>query len=226
MTSPPPAERLEAQETAGPTIFPIALKLTGRTVLVVGAGPVAWHKVQQLLAAGAAVNVVAPTACAEFQAAAGSAAFSWARRGFVADDLAGVDLVVTATGVAEVDHDVAAAAQARRIWVNAADQPEDCSFYMTANVIRGPVVVAVSTSGQSPALASYLRRRIDAWLEPDLARLAESVATARRHLRDEGVTLSAEAWAQVFDDGLVSLAAAHRWDDVADRLGSLAGDPA
>ena len=124
-------------------------------MLVVGAGPVAARKVEGLVAAGAVVRVVATSVAPALDRA--TVAELHERR-YEPGDLEGVRLVVTATGDAEVDATVAADATAAGIWVNAADQPADCSFILPAIARNGPLSIAVSTSRSSPALARRLPR--------------------------------------------------------------------
>ncbi|HEU4840292.1 MAG TPA: NAD(P)-dependent oxidoreductase, partial [Ilumatobacteraceae bacterium] len=141
--------------------YPVYLDLRDVPVLVVGAGPIAARKVEGLVAAGAVVTVVAVAVSAALDRSVVAAV---RERAFEPGDLAGMRLVITATGRADVDAEVAAAATAAGIWVNAADQPADCSFIRPAIARRGPLTVAVSTGGTSPALARRLRDRAGALL--------------------------------------------------------------
>ena len=147
--------------------YPVVLDLHGVPVLVVGAGPVGVRKIAGLVAAGAVVRVVAPRRRRATRPGCGSA--SSVSAPYEAGDLDGVRLVVTATGVEAVDAAVAADARASGIWVNAADQPVDCDFILPAIARQGPVSVAVSTDGTSPALAVRFRDRIATLLTPELA---------------------------------------------------------
>ena len=104
-------------------------------------------------------------------------------RPFEPADLDGARLVVTATGRADVDAAVAAAATAAGIWVNAADQPDDCSFILPAIARNGPLTVAVSTGGASPALARRLRDRAGALLTDDVVALAADLQARRAEVR-------------------------------------------
>ena len=159
--------------------YPITLDLHGVVVLVVGAGPVAARKVAGLAEAGAVVRVVAPDVSAAMTASVDAGHVdTLARRAFRPSDLDGVRLVVTATGT-DADHEVAAAASAAGIWVNAADRPEDCSFILPAVARNGPVSIAVSTDGASPALAQRLRDEAGALLTGDVAALADRLAAQR-----------------------------------------------
>lgn len=161
--------------------YPVVLDLHDVPVLVVGAGPVAARKVAGLAAAGAVVHVVAPQVSDEMDeaVAAGHVAALYTRP-YVRADLDGVRLVVTATGLAGVDAQVAAAATAAGIFVNAADRTEDCTFILPAVARNGPLTVAASTDGTSPALSQRLRDHAGALLTDDVVALAERLS-ARRH---------------------------------------------
>jgi precorrin-2 dehydrogenase / sirohydrochlorin ferrochelatase len=141
--------------------YPVVLDLRDVPVLVVGAGPIGARKVEGLAAAGARVRVVAIEVSDELDR---SLVAELHERPYEAADLAGVRLVVSATGVAEVDAAVAADAERADIWVNAADQPEDCGFILPAIARAGRLSISVSTDGASPALAGYLRDRCAALL--------------------------------------------------------------
>src|ERR1017187_4666835 len=134
--------------------YPVSLNLTGRACLVVGAGPVAARKARGLLAAGSLVTVIAPEVG---DAMAALSALTIVRRAYAPGDAAAYRLVVTATGHPEVDTAVFSDAEAAGVWVNSADDPDNCSFILPSVHRDGPVTLAVSTAGSSPALSAWLR---------------------------------------------------------------------
>jgi len=136
------------------------LDLTGRACLVVGAGKMAQEKVDGLEEAGAVVTLVAPHA-------------------YSASDLDGVWIVVAATSHDGLNRRVYADASERRIFCNVADVPELCSFILPALHRRGPITVAVSTAGASPALAQWLRNRFAAQIGPEHEQLAVELRRMR-----------------------------------------------
>jgi uroporphyrin-III C-methyltransferase/precorrin-2 dehydrogenase/sirohydrochlorin ferrochelatase len=144
-------------------LLPLFLTLTGRRVLLVGGGPVAAAKLRQLLAVGADVHVVAPRVDAEIE----RAGVTIARRRFEPADLDETWLVVAAA-TPEANREVAAAADARRIFVNAVDDPSNATAFLGGVVRRGGVTIAISTSGDAPALAGLLREALDAVLPAEL----------------------------------------------------------
>ena len=166
-------------------LFPIFLKLTRRPVLVVGAGPVAASKLAPLRDAGADVTVVAPDVSAPVRAAG---VRIHARR-FEPADLDGVWLVVAAA-TPDVNAAVSTAAERRRIFVNAVDDPANATAYLGGVVRRAGVTIAVSTSGQAPALAGVLREAIDAVLPADLERWCETAGALRRRWKAEQVPMA------------------------------------
>ena len=144
-------------------LLPVFLNLFGRRVLLVGGGPVAAAKLAQLIAAQAEVRVVAPEIRAEIE----RPEVALVRRRFQATDLDDVWLVVAAA-TPEVNREVAAAAEERRIFVNAVDDPPNASAYLSGVVRRDGLTLAISTSGAAPALAGLLREGLDALLPRDL----------------------------------------------------------
>ena len=170
---------------ASTPLFPAFLKLANRPVTVVGGGPVAASKLRALLGAGADVTVVAP----EVTAGIAGSGVAVRRRPFRASDLDGAWLAVAAAPAA-VNREVAAAAEARRLFVNAVDDPRNASLYLGGVVRRGGVTAAISTDGRAPALAGLIREAIEALLPEDEVRrwLAASEEERARWL-DGGVPM-------------------------------------
>ena len=188
-----------ADEHASRFGYPVFLDLHGVAVLVVGGGRIGARKADGLAAAGARVHLVAievsdhvdRSSLAELRVSA-----------FTTADLAGMRLVITATGDAEVDAAVSADARAAGIWTNAADQPIDCEFILPAIARRGRVSVAVSTDGASPALARELRNVIDEMLTDEIGTLAETLAAERAAVQASGVSTEDIDWTQRVRDGI------------------------
>jgi uroporphyrin-III C-methyltransferase/precorrin-2 dehydrogenase/sirohydrochlorin ferrochelatase len=170
-------------------LFPLFLKLTGRKVLVVGGGPVASAKVAALRDAGAEIALVAPELEPALAELAATGKIALARRSFDAADLDGAWLVVAAA-TADVNRSVAAAAEARRLFVLAVDDPSAASAYGAGTLRRGGVTVAVSTDGRAPALAGLLREGLEAVLPADLETWSAAADTQRAQWRAAGVPIS------------------------------------
>ncbi|MED4923409.1 NAD(P)-dependent oxidoreductase [Anoxybacillus geothermalis] len=140
--------------------YPIVLHLRGRRAVVVGGGQVAARKVYGLLEAEADVVVVAPEAVPDIEALAAKGEIVWRQKTFAEDDLAGAFLVIAATNDRNVNEAVAQAAAPGQL-VNVVDDPKRCDFHVPAVIRRGPLTIAVSTGGASPALARRIRRELE-----------------------------------------------------------------
>jgi precorrin-2 dehydrogenase/sirohydrochlorin ferrochelatase len=177
-------------------LYPVGLVLGGRPCLVVGGGRVAARKVAGLLATGARVTVVAPEVVAAIESSDGVTVL---RRPYRRGDVEGFRLVVTATGDRRVDQAVFDDAEAAGIWVNAADDPDRCSFTLPAVARRGPVTVAVATDGTSPALAGWLRDHLAAAIPEDVEALAAAVGRLRTELQELGCSTEGFDWRELID---------------------------
>jgi uroporphyrin-III C-methyltransferase/precorrin-2 dehydrogenase/sirohydrochlorin ferrochelatase len=165
-------------------LYPAFLKLCGRRVLVVGGGPVAAGKIAGLLAAGAVIEVVAPDVRPEIE----RAGVTIHRRAFRASDVDGAWYVIAAAPPG-VNAEVRAAAEGRRLFVNAVDDPEHATAYAGGVVRRAGVTIAISTAGRAPAMAGLLREAIDAWLPGNLDEWLAAADEARRAWKAEGVPM-------------------------------------
>jgi siroheme synthase-like protein len=164
------------------SLFPAFLKLAGKPCLVVGAGEIAWSKITSLLDAGAAVHVVAPSARDEVHLLAAQQRIRLSLRDYQPEDLTGNFLVIAATDDREVNAAVYRDAEERNILCNAVDDPPNCDFYFGSIVRRGDLQIAISTAGESPALAQRLRREIDALLPQDLGAWLADLGALRREV--------------------------------------------
>lgn len=142
------------------SMYPVCLDLRGRLCVVAGGGAVAERKARGLLAAGARVRVVARSAGAGLARLGRAGAVTLRAKGFVASDLRGAFLCMAATDDPGVNRRIAATARARGVFVNVADSPALCDFFLPAVVARGALQIAISTGGCSPALARRLRGEI------------------------------------------------------------------
>jgi precorrin-2 dehydrogenase len=167
-------------------LFPISLKLRGRLCVVVGGGVIAESKIQSLLAAEAHVVVVAPEVTETVAARARAGQIEWQKKNFATEDLCGAFLVVAGTSSPQVNHEVFQQCEAEGILCNVVDDPEFCHFYYPAVVRRGGLQIAISTEGQSPALAQRLRKELEAQFGPEYEQWVEWLGAARQFLRSEG----------------------------------------
>jgi len=158
--------------------YPVMLKVKGEPCLVVGGGAVALQKARALRRAGADVTAVSPA----FSPAFRRLKVRRIRRAFRGDDVRGRALVIAGTDAPDVNRAVYKACRRRGIPVNVVDVPELCSFIVPSILRRGPVVIAISTGGQSPPLAKALRKQLDAFLPRSLGRTARGLGAARRKI--------------------------------------------
>ncbi|HLI61330.1 MAG TPA: bifunctional precorrin-2 dehydrogenase/sirohydrochlorin ferrochelatase [Solirubrobacteraceae bacterium] len=155
------------------TPFYIAcLRLSGRRCLVVGGGDVGLEKVEGLLACDGDVVLVAPDAHPELQRLAAEGSIEWRRHEYEAADLDGCLIAIAATGDTDVNIRVYEDAERRAMLVNVVDVPPLCNFILPAIVRTGPLAVAISTAGASPALAKRMKREIAELFGTEYAELA------------------------------------------------------
>jgi len=194
-------------------VYPAGLVVRDRPCLVVGGGRVAARKIASLVGCGAAVTVVAPEAHEALGlltqwgviAAIEGHPLDVQLRPYRAGEAAEYRLVVTATGDADVDAAVYQDAEAAGVWVNSADDPAHCTFVLPAVWRQGPVTVAVSSAGTSPALSGWLRDRAAGALGPSVGLLAELVGEARRSVQAEGRSTESVDWTALLEGPLPDL---------------------
>jgi precorrin-2 dehydrogenase / sirohydrochlorin ferrochelatase len=163
------------------TPFYIAcLKLSGRRCLVVGGGDIGLEKVEGLLACGGDVVLIAPVVHPQLEELAQEGSIEWHRRAYAgAEDLEGIFMVIAATNDSEVNIGVYDDAERRAMLVNVVDVPPLCNFILPAIVRTGPLAIAISTAGASPALAKRMKREISQAFGEEFARLAVILNDAR-----------------------------------------------
>lgn len=166
--------------------YVVSWRLSGSTVVVVGGGPAAEAKVQALLPTGARLVVVSPRITARLRELVAEGRLQWRPRRYRRGDLRGATLVFAATGDGPSNARLRRHAHRAGAVVNAVDDPANCDVTVPAVVRRGPVTVAVTTDGHSPAAARFLREELDAVLPAELGDLVAVAAEAREELRRQG----------------------------------------
>src|SRR3954447_6438171 len=163
------------------TPFYIAcLKMKGRRSVVIGGGDIGLEKVEGLLACDADVTLIAPTVHPELESLAAEGSIRWEKRPYAGfDDLDGVFMAIACTDDSEVNIGVFDAAERRAMLVNIVDVPPLCNFILPAIVRSGPLAIAISTAGASPALAKRMKREISELFGEEYARLAVILNDAR-----------------------------------------------
>jgi precorrin-2 dehydrogenase len=189
---------------SGPTPqYPVNLIVEDRPCLVVGGGAVAARKVEGLLACGARVHVLAPAIGDEVRALAPRITLE--ARPYRRGEAAAYRLVIAATDSPEVNRAVFTDGESAGVWVNGADDPENCSFTLPSVLRRGPLMVTVSTSGRSPALSQWLRSRLETELGPEYETLLELLATERDAIRAAGRSTEGVDWRSALDSGMLDM---------------------
>ncbi len=169
--------------------YPVFLDLSGRRCVVVGDNDMAAEKVRALAQAGASVTVLSAAPCAALQALAGGPV-DLLRRPYQTGDLAGARLAIDTSGDVETGRLLREEATAAGVLLNVADRPAECDFISPAVVRRGPLQLAISTSGESPFVAAALRRQLEALLGAEWADFVSLVGQVRRGLRRRQVSAS------------------------------------
>jgi siroheme synthase-like protein len=175
--------------------YPVNLVVAGRPCLVVGGGRVALRKVASLVDCGALVTVVAPAVDPAIEALG----VTIARRRYRRGEVDGYWLAITATDDPEVNQAVFDDGVAHRVWVNSADDPDRCSFTLPSVVRHDPILLTASTGGTAPALAAWLRRRLEAEIGPELAEVARRIAAERDRVHAAGGSTEGLDWDAVID---------------------------
>lgn len=183
--------------------YPIVLVEMDHAV-VVGGGAVATRKVQGLLDAGIkSVTVIAPQLTTQLETWVAQNRIVPIRRAYQPGDLANARLVIAATNDASVNEAVWREARERHILVNAVDDPPHCAFHVPAVVRRGNLAMAISTGGASPALAQYVRRKLERVIGPEYEQLAALMAELRPRINSQTpLEKRAALWEQVIETAL------------------------
>ena len=220
--------------------YPIFVEMQGRPVLLVGGGHVALEKIGKLVTAGARVTVVAPALIPEVREFIDHGEAKWHQRSYVSGDVEGFEVVMIATDDGAVNTTVANEARAHGIWVNAADDVNNCDFILPSLVTRGTIAIAASTGGTSPALARWLREQLEDFVSDEVVALGDLLGEVRRmvRVRDRECAsvcdrtlppppllckmcpnhIAPDAWQDAIDDDLRALLRAGKYEAARDQL--------
>jgi precorrin-2 dehydrogenase/sirohydrochlorin ferrochelatase len=206
--------------------YPVYLDLQGRQVLVVGAGAVGSRKVKTLLQAGARVTVVSPRATPVVRDLAAEGRLVWHPRSYDAADMDGMCLVFGATDDPDLNRRIEADAGRCRVWCNLAAQPDKGDFILPSVVARGDLLISISTSGASPAVARRLRQELEAYFGEEYAPFLRLMKAIRARLleREHAPDDHKRAFGRLIDGGLLALVKAGDKDGINALLQSVLGD--
>jgi uroporphyrin-III C-methyltransferase / precorrin-2 dehydrogenase / sirohydrochlorin ferrochelatase len=198
--------------------FPLFLDLRGRPVLVAGGGVVAARKIDLLIASGARVSVVAPELCPVLARRVARGELAHRAGEFAESDLLSQRWVIAATGNAAVNRRIAAAAEARGLFVNVVDDAGLSSAIVPAIVDRSPLMIAISSGGTAPMLARHVRAKVEALLDQSWGRVAQWLGRWRTRIRErfEGAGQRRSLYGELLDGPIAGLVRDGR-DDEADR---------
>ena len=193
--------------------FPIFVDVQQRPILVIGGGNVGLEKATVLLRAEASqLTVISPELIADLQAAADAGRIAHIPRAYAEGDMVGFEMVFIATDDRSANATIRAEGKRQGIWVNAADDPANCDYILPSVVRQGPITIAISTGGGSPALARRVREELTDYFSEDFIPLAELLSEVRAELRAKGVLpqISQETWQRAIDGNLRALLAQRR----------------
>ena len=186
--------------------YPVSLKIAGRKCVVAGGGEVALRKVKALLEHGADVEVISPDLCPEMVRLGESGEISVHNHAYEMGNLAGAFLAIAATDDAETNRQVTVEARNKAILVNVVDDAENSDFIVPSYLSRDSLTIAVSTSGQSPALARKIRTRLEKEITGQYGALTRLIGEVRAEIKREEIKIENDRWQEALDiDSLLEL---------------------
>ena len=206
------------------TYYPVFLNLKGRRCIVIGGGQIAEGKILKLIDSGANIIVISPDATPAIRHAADTGDIELNGRKYEPGDLKGAFLVIAATNDRLVNQDIFEEAESLGVLLNAVDDPARCSFIAPSILERGPVTLAISTGGASPALARKLRETLADSPALDWADATGVLSKARQIIKKEQAAVDPQRWQCCMNTELLALARSGREDEALEKLiGGLLG---
>jgi precorrin-2 dehydrogenase/sirohydrochlorin ferrochelatase len=205
--------------------YPVYLDLRERSCLIVGGGPVAERKVLSLLEAGADITVVSPSLTTKLQELSLSGKIDHICKTFEEKDLAGAWLVIAATGSLDVNSAIGKLCRKKHVLVNVVSPPEESSFIVPSVVDRGELLIAVSTSGSSPALSKKIRQELEARYGPEYELFVNKMTIIRNRLMEESSDESARraVFQALVDSDVLELLKQGRTHEAEHRIAEISG---
>lgn len=215
--------------------YPVFLDIANKPVVVIGGGTVAQQKVEGLVDAGAQVTIVSPDLNPRLEELREQSAVMHIRRTYEPGDLEGYELAFVATDDRSENEKVWQEGRERHIWVNAVDDIPNCDFIMPGIVRKGELIVAISTSGTSPAMARKAREDIEGFLTDEDAAMLDLAAEVRRELRAKEIIIlpsckhcqrnGNDVWNAALDGDVKRLLKEGKRDEAKERLYDLLLSP-
>lgn len=206
--------------------YPINLDIKNRKCLIVGGGAVGTRKVNTLLECGARVTVVSPEPTPQLTRLASAGSIRLEKRDYRSDDITGMFLVIGATDDESLNHQVSKDAEQAHILCNIADRPEVCNFILPSIVRRGDLVITVSTSGKSPALAKRLRKQLETQFGQEYADFLLLMGAIRKKLLAQAHEPEAhkDLFHKLIESNILNLMHAGKKEDVNTLLYKILGE--
>jgi precorrin-2 dehydrogenase/sirohydrochlorin ferrochelatase len=207
------------------TYYPIHLDIKNRNCLSVGGGAVGTRKVNAMMQCGARVTVVSPDPTPQLTRLASEGAVTLKKRAYRSDDLAGMFLVIGATDDESLNRQISKDAEQAQILCNIADRPEVCNFILPSIVRRGDLVITISTSGKSPALAKHLRQKLETQFGREYADFLLLMGAIRQKLLSQSHEPEAHKtlFNQLIDSDLIQLMQAGKTEEINSLLHKILG---
>lgn len=206
--------------------YPIHLDIRNKNCLVVGGGGVGTRKVKTLLKCGAKVTVVSPAISDRLQTLAESARLTLKARPYRTEDIEGMFLVIGASDDETLNRQISSDAERRNTLCNIADRPEKCNFILPSIVRRDDLVITISTSGRSPALAKKLRKKLERRFGPEYGDFLKLMGAIRSKLLSQAhePEVHKPLFEQLIDSNLIALMQADKTEDINVLLAKILGD--
>ncbi len=206
--------------------YPIHLDIQNKNCLVVGGGGVGTRKVKTLLKCGAKVTVVSPAISDRLQMLAESARLTLKPRPYRTEDIEGMFLVIGASDDETLNRQISSDAERRNTLCNIADRPEKCNFILPSIVRRDDLVITISTSGRSPALAKKLRKKLERRFGPEYGDFLKLMGAIRSKLLSQAhePEVHKPLFEQLIDSNLIALMQADKTEDINVLLAKILGD--
>lgn len=201
-----------------PTFYPVFLNLTGRRCVIIGGGQIAEGKISKLLDSGAKIIVISPDATQGIRGFTERGQIKLDLRKYQEGDLQGAFLVIAATNDQAVNQEIFEEAEKQGILLNAVDDMSRCSFIAPSIVEKGPVTVAISTGGASPALARKLREKMEVSSALDWADATGVLSKARQIIKDKQIAVDPQRWQCCMTDELLTMIQAGHENEALDLL--------
>ena len=201
-----------------PTFYPVFLNLTGRRCVIIGGGQIAEGKISKLLDSGAKIIVISPDATQGIRGFAERGQIELDLRKYQEGDLQGAFLAIAATNDRVVNQEIFEEAEKQGILLNAVDDMPRCSFIAPSVVEKGPVTVAISTGGASPALARKLREKMEVSSALDWADATSVLSKARQIIKDKQIAVDPQRWQCCMTDELLTMIQAGHENEALDQL--------